>query len=44
MYYLDANAFIYPALYEGPKAHGAASLLEQVVENRAGGNCCSHHR
>lgn len=32
MYYLDSNAFIYPALYEGPKASGAAALLAAVVE------------
>ena len=32
MYYLDSNAFIYPALYEGPKASAAARFLGAVVE------------
>lgn len=32
MYYLDSNALIYPALYEGPKATRAAGLLRAVVE------------
>ena len=31
MYYLDSNAFIYPALYEGPKASEAARFLGAVV-------------
>lgn len=31
MHYLDANVFIYPALYEGEKARGAKNLLEAVV-------------
>lgn len=31
MYYLDANVFVYPALYEGEKARGAEALLESVV-------------
>lgn len=31
MYYLDANVFIYPALYDGKKARGAQALLEAVV-------------
>lgn len=31
MYYLDSNAFIYPALYEGTKADGAAQLLQEIV-------------
>lgn len=31
MYYLDANVFIYPALYEGEKARGAETLLEAVT-------------
>lgn len=32
MYYLDSNAFIYPALYEGPKASRASAFLREVVE------------
>lgn len=31
MYYLDSNVLIYPALYEGPKADGATTLLRAVV-------------
>lgn len=31
MRYLDSNVLIYPALYEGPKADSATSLLKQVV-------------
>lgn len=31
MYYLDSNAFIYPALYDGPKASGAEEFLRAVV-------------
>ena len=30
MRYLDSNVFIYPALYEGPKADCATSLLRQI--------------
>lgn len=37
MYYLDANAFIYPALYDGQKADGAATLLREIVAGEAGG-------
>ena len=37
MYYLDANAFIYPALYEGPKADGAGTLLRAIVAGEVGG-------
>ena len=36
MYYLDANAFVYPALYDGPKATGAATLLESVLDGDSG--------
>lgn len=35
MYYLDSDAFIYPALYEGPKATKAGAFLEEVVEDAA---------
>lgn len=31
MLYLDSNVFIYPALYEGEKAEGAADLLKNIV-------------
>lgn len=31
MYYLDANAFVYPALYDGEKAAGATELLRAIV-------------
>lgn len=31
MHYLDANAFIYPTLYEGPKASGTAAFLRSIV-------------
>jgi len=31
MYYLDSKAFIYPALFEGPKASGAARFLGAIV-------------
>lgn len=31
MHSLDGDAFIYPALYEGSKASGAAALLASVV-------------
>ena len=37
MYYLDANAFIYPALYKGPKASATTDLLKQIVSGDVGG-------
>lgn len=37
MYYIDANTFIYPALYDGSKAEGASRLLESIVEGEIGG-------
>lgn len=37
MYYLDANAFIYPALYDGEKAAGGKTLLQSVVAGEVGG-------
>lgn len=35
MRYLDSNVLIYPALYEGPKAESATSILRQVVSGSA---------
>ena len=32
MYYLDANAFIYPALYDGQKSDGATALLRKILD------------
>lgn len=37
MYYLDANAFIYPTLYDGPKAAGAETLLRRIVDGDEAG-------
>ena len=37
MYYLDANAFVYPALYDGEKAQGATRLLRRVVDGEVNG-------
>jgi predicted nucleic acid-binding protein len=33
-WYLDSNAFIYPALYEGPKADTAAALLRSITAGK----------
>ena len=37
MYYLDANAFVYAALYDGEKAAGATALLESILDGDVGG-------
>jgi predicted nucleic acid-binding protein len=41
MHYLDSNAFIYPALYDGPKATNAAELLADIVAGRTKGATAS---
>ena len=41
MYYLDANAFVYPALYDGEKATGGAALLTSIIAGQLGGATAS---
>lgn len=40
MLYVDANVFIYPALYKGTKAEAAELLLREIVKGRKAVTSC----
>lgn len=41
MFYLDANVFIYPVLYEGKKSNAASKLLQRVEAGKQPAATCA---